>query len=54
MLWDRSAVEVAVTDAEGFTEGAPLQAVATAWRFAMFIAFRGQESGCGKVNASIL
>ena len=39
MLWDRSPVEDAVTDAEGFTEGAPVQAVVAAWRFAMFIAF---------------
>lgn len=39
MLWDRSPVEVATTDAEGFTEGAPVQAVVAAWRFAMFIAF---------------
>lgn len=53
-LVDRSPVEVAVTDAEGFTEGAPVQAGVAAWRFAMLIAFRGQESGCGKVNASTL
>ena len=39
MPWDRSPAEVAVTDAEGFTEGAPVQAVVAAWRFAMFIAF---------------